>query len=291
MSDSEILQQLITPRSPAERGGVGFDRLPISVHVLTWNSGATLEKTLNSVRECEEVLVIDGGSTDNTLEIAKRFGATIVQQRSTQDQGKPLTDFSVARNAGLEHATKPWILSMDSDEYASPVLLEEIHAIIEKGEPCACKIPRRYVLPDGFVVTHATTYPNERLYFFNRDAVTRWIKPVHERPELKPGTKIIRLRGASLAPLGTIEEYRRKNLQYLEIEREKSRGKGWGHWLKYRVWHTFKSRAIALVKLLWIWLLPHRGVRLPLRHELLRFWYGWKLVVTTMPTKRNETIG
>ena len=260
------------------------DHLPISVHVLTWNSGRTLRRALESVRSCAEILVIDGGSSDETLAIAKEFGATVIPQPM---QNRAIEDFAAVRNLGLKHATQPWILSLDSDEYASPELLSEVERIVAEGTPCACLVPRRYVLEDGTVIRYATTYPNERLYFFHYDAVQEWIKPVHERPQLRPGTPIRRLRGASLAPLGTLRDYREKNRRYLMIEAEKSKGKGWSHWFFHRLIHTLRSRLIALLKLIWIWGIPRPGRRLPLRHELIRFWYGWKLIVATMPSSQS----
>jgi hypothetical protein len=88
----------------------------------------------------------------------------------------------------------------------------------------------------------------------------------------------------------SIEEFKTKNLQYIRIEALRSRECGWGHWLRHRVLHTLRSRLIALARILWIWLLPHRGKRLPLNHELLRFWYGWKLITATCPLSRAEQI-
>lgn len=262
------------------------DLLPVSVHILTWNSGHTLRKTLESVRRCREIIVLDGGSTDNTVTIAKEFGAHVEPQRDPSHQSTPLTDFSEARNRALKHATESWILALDSDELASPELLAEMERIVRMGQPCACLVPRRYVLPDGTMITHATTYPNARLYFFHRDTVERWIKPVHERPLLKPGTPIRNVRGWSLASLGSPEEFKRRNIHYLAIE-VASAPLTWGTWLR-RVIRAIRGRFIALLKLAWIWLLPLHGTRLPLRHEWLRFWYAWRLVVETRPWRRGS---
>lgn len=257
--------------------------LPISVHILTRNSGKTLRRTLESLPRVAEILVIDGGSTDDTLAIAQEFGARVVTQPPVSN-GR--MDFAAARNVGLTSNTQPWILALDSDETLSPELHDEITAIVaSKQGPTACWVPRRYVLPDGEVIRWASTYPNERIYFFHRDVIVRWIKSVHERVELKPKTPIAHLRGATLAPLPTIEEYKEKNSRYIKIEAAMSTGRSWGHWLKHRVLHTLRSRCIAAVRLLWIWCVPHPGKRLPLRHEMLRFWYGWRLIVETAPWK------
>ena len=263
-------------------------KLPISVHILTYNSAETVERTLQSVKDCAEILVVDGGSRDGTLEIAEKYDARIVKQDPDYPEGRPIQDFAFVRNNALGEAEQPWILSLDSDEYASEELMAELRSVVN-SDPAAYYVPRKYVLPNGKVVEHATTYPNKRLYFFHYDVAEKWIKPVHERPELKEGTVIKNLTGASLAPIGSLQEYREKNLRYLKIEGKKSTGKGWCHWLVHRVYHTLRSRLIALIKLLWIWIIPRRGTRLPLKHELLRFWYGWKLIVETCPLKNRDS--
>jgi len=257
--------------------------IPVSVHVLTFNSAQTLKRALKSVKGCAEILLIDGGSTDDTFKIGEEYGARVVPQRPGEEQGKPLVDFAEARNRGLRESSQPWILVLDSDEAISPELFEELAQVTKSDEPAAYWLPRRYVYPDGTRVEYASTYPNEHMYFFHRDAVTEWIKPVHERVGLKEGAPIRHLKGASLAPMPTIEEFKEKNGKYIAIEAALSRGQGWGNWLRHRLYHTLRSRCIALIRILWIWLLPRRGKRLPLRHELLRFWYGWQLIVKTCP--------
>jgi len=264
------------------------EQLPISVHVLTWNSGKTLRKALESVKHCAEILVIDGGSTDNTLQIAQEFGAIIIPQRAPDQQGQPLEHYADARNKGLAHSTQPWILAQDSDEYASPQMMNELRAVTESyTSPAAYYVPRKYVMDDGTVIEYASTYPNERIYFFHKDAVKQWIKPVHERPEIKPNIPIRHLKGASLAPLGTMEDYKRKNERYIQIEKQKSKDMTFSEWFKRRLLHTLRSRLIALLRILWIWLIPRRGKKLPLKQELLRFWYGWKLIKETYPRKQS----
>lgn len=267
-----------------------MSKLPVSVHILTWNSAQTLERAIESVRDCAEILVIDGGSQDGTVALAEHLGARVVPQRFPGAQGQPLMNFAAARNIGVEHATQPWILALDSDELMSEDGIKEIHTLIGRGASAgAYRVPRRYVLDDGTVVAHASTYPNERIYFFHRDAVVQWIKPVHERIEVRPNVTIGRLKHGSLAPLPPIGVFTSKLNQYLRIEVEESRGKGWGRWLR-RVLHTLRGRSVATVRLLWIWLVPHLGERLPLRYERARFWYSWKLIVMTCPLagKRSQ---
>jgi glycosyltransferase involved in cell wall biosynthesis len=261
--------------------------LPVSVHILTWNSGKTLERALQSVLRCKEILIIDGGSTDDTLRIAATYGAKVVLQRPPEAQGSPLTDFSAARNVGLAHTTEPWILVLDSDEWASEELMDDIEAVSQfQTVPAAYLVPRKYVLPNGRVVTHASTYPNERVYFFHRNAAHAWRKPVHERPDIAAGIPTLRLHGASLAPLGTVQDYIRKNTLYLRLEIEHM-PKGWRAWGK-QVRRAIRGQILVTLRLLKIWLVPHGGVRLPLRQEFIRWWYRWTLVWHTFPPVRQN---
>ena len=285
MSDHHTHQR-VTPHT-AESMVRG--KLPLSVHILTFQSEETLPRALGSVSEAREILVIDGGSTDRTVQIAEAAGALVVPQRPKEKQGTPTKDFSGARNVGLKSTSEEWILALDSDEYASEELMTEIRTIIAAGTKCACYIPRRYMLKDGRKVTHATTYPNERIYFFHRDTVKQWIKPVHERVELVRGTQTKHLKGASLAPLGSLQEYRRKNARYLTLEQARWKDATFGEWFVRVFLRTLKSRIIATIRLVLIWILPHGGTRLPLSHELLRYWYAAKMLVATFPRKHPRS--
>ena len=140
------------------------DLIPISVHILTYNSGETLENALMSIKDCEEILVIDGGSTDNTLDIASKYNAKVISQETT---GK-ITDFSSVRNLALANASKDWIFALDSDEVATEEILESMKEAVIKNEIAAFYVIRKYVLNDGRVVDFASTYPNKRLYFFHK---------------------------------------------------------------------------------------------------------------------------
>ena len=264
-------------------------KLPVSVHILTWNSERTLEQALRTVACCSEILVIDGGSTDTTLDIAQKYGTRVIPQRFPGVQGTPIKDFAAARNVGLQNATQPWILILDSDEEIADGALQEITAIVSGASaPAAYWVPRKYVLADSSVVEHATTYPNERIYFFHRDVAEEWEKPVHERIRLKPDAPVRRLREGTLAPLPPIGAFFGKLAQYVRIEAEQSRGKGWWHWFTHRVLHTLRGRVIATIRLLLIWIVPREGKRLPMQYEMARYWYAWRLIVTTCPLNAHS---
>lgn len=95
------------------------ERLPLAVVVLTLNEERHLPDCLASVRDLgRQLLVVDSGSTDRTVEIALAAGAEVVTHR--------FVDFPSQRNAALELVREPWVLFVDADERVSAELAEEI---------------------------------------------------------------------------------------------------------------------------------------------------------------------
>ncbi|MBU6447121.1 MAG: glycosyltransferase family 2 protein, partial [Verrucomicrobia bacterium] len=94
----------------------------ISVCILTKNASATLRETLESVRIFDEVIVLDNGSTDDTLQIAEGFPNVKVHTF-------PFIGFGPLRNEAAQFAKNDWILVLDSDEVLSPELMAELKGL------------------------------------------------------------------------------------------------------------------------------------------------------------------
>ncbi len=91
----------------------------ITCVIITLNEEDNIAECISSARQvCDEIVVVDAESTDNTVSIASANGAVIIS--------KPWTGFADARSAGAEAATHDWILSLDADERLSPELVESI---------------------------------------------------------------------------------------------------------------------------------------------------------------------
>lgn len=97
----------------------------ITALITTFNSAETLEKALNSVDWCDEILVVDSYSTDNTLEIAQKYTVSIVQHEYLGSSRQLEFGTTLAKNE--------YVLILDSDEEISPELKAEIRGIIESG--------------------------------------------------------------------------------------------------------------------------------------------------------------
>ena len=91
----------------------------ISVTVLTKNSAACLVECLNALEAFAEVVIIDNGSTDDTISIASGF-------KNVKLYEHPFTGFGPLKNLAVDHASNDWILSVDSDEIVTPELASEI---------------------------------------------------------------------------------------------------------------------------------------------------------------------
>ena len=144
----------------------------LSVVLITLNEAANLPRTLASVRWAAEIVVVDSGSTDATLEIARNFGARVFAE--------PWKGFAGQKNSAISHATSDWILSLDADEEVSPELAREIQSLLA-GEPefSAYRIPRlNHFL--GRPLRHGGYWPDPKLRLFRRGAARFEDRPVHE---------------------------------------------------------------------------------------------------------------
>jgi len=157
----------------------------ISVLVLTQNSEKTLMRTLESVKVFDEVLVIDGGSTDMTEEISHSCLARFISH--------PFTGFAEQRNFAISQAEHDWCLFVDSDEAVTPELAKELYLLAEAGEFPLYRVMRtEYMLGKEIESGHGRSGYQER--FFKKDLV-QYAGEVHEyplvdgkKPSLKSGS-------------------------------------------------------------------------------------------------------
>lgn len=149
-------------------------KLPISVIIHTKNSSQTLEKALKSASFAQEIIVIDMESQDNTIELAKKYGATIFHH---QDTGY----VEAARMFGISKANFAWVFVLDADEEIQPKLEKMLPQLID-GKEDAWKIPRKNLIFDKWP-KHAAWWPDYVLRLFKKQLIT-WPNKVHSQPQL-----------------------------------------------------------------------------------------------------------
>lgn len=111
-------------------------RQRFSAVVLTKNEEQRIARCLESIRWADEIIVVDGMSTDNTQDICRSFGAKVIPHAFSGD-------FGVERNIGTEAATGEWILQLDADDVVSEELHQAVMRLLEQGSPHAAFHIRR----------------------------------------------------------------------------------------------------------------------------------------------------
>ena len=136
---------------------------PLSISVITRNEAANLDRCLASVAGlAAEIVVMDSGSTDATVEIAARHGVRWLHQDwlGYRDQ----------KQAALEQCTQQWVLALDADEEVSPAMRQDILTFFEQdtARHDGASFPRK-VWFLGRWITHGDWYPDRKLRLVRRD--------------------------------------------------------------------------------------------------------------------------
>jgi len=160
---------------------------PLSAVIITRNEARNIGRCLKALEGvCEELVVVDAESTDDTRGIAERHGARVVV--------RAWTDYSDQKNHANGLATHPYVLSLDADEELSPALRASILAAKQEGFRGAYSM-HRLTNYCGTWVRHGGWYPDTKVRLFDR-RTTHWAGAhVHETLELAPGTTVTFLEG------------------------------------------------------------------------------------------------
>jgi glycosyltransferase involved in cell wall biosynthesis len=143
-----------------------FPCVRISIALITLDEEANLPRTLESVMPLVrdgtgEIIVVDSGSTDRTLEIARSFGAKIFIET--------WKGFAATKNSAMEKGSGEWVLQLDADEALEPDLANEISAAIQNTNLVGFWIPRKNFFL-GRWIKHGGFYPDPKLRLIRRGA-------------------------------------------------------------------------------------------------------------------------
>jgi glycosyltransferase involved in cell wall biosynthesis len=151
------------------------DSLGLSVIIITKNEARNIAACLESVRFADEILVLDSGSTDGTVEIARNLGAIV-------HQSEIWPGFGPQKNRVLDLATQPWVLAIDADELVTAQLRDEIIQTLKNPEYQAYEISRLSEFC-GKPIHHSGWFPDYVLRLFRRGVGRFNDVPVHEHVE------------------------------------------------------------------------------------------------------------
>ena len=164
-------------------------KLPVSVFLITKDCGKWLDEVLTPLADFAEIVVVDSGSHDDTLEIARRHGAKVHHQ--------DFLGFGAQKQVALDYCTQPWALNLDGDEVIDPTLRQAIADLVRRDDPDVAGA--RVRIRDWFIGRPASkaSRPITRVRLFRREHgefLSR--ETVHESVHLSPGSgRVVNLPG------------------------------------------------------------------------------------------------
>ncbi len=159
--------------------------MKLSATIITLNEEKDLERCLKSLAHLvNEIILVDSGSTDKTIEIAKKFDVKIFTRK--------FDNFANQKNFAAEKSSGDWILSIDADEEITPELAQEITKAISDSSTDAYSMPRKNIIFGKFI-KHTRWQPElDRHTWLWRKGAGTWVGDVHE--ELRVKGKIDKLK-------------------------------------------------------------------------------------------------
>lgn len=181
----------------------------ISVTIICKNEAKRIRRCLESVAWADEIVVVDSGSTDETLEIAKEFTDSIYEHHDWQG-------FGFQRRVAEDKAVNDWILAIDSDEVMTPELQEEIQSVIDQASDGDVFRFNRLTHFCGKFIKHSGWYPDRIVRLYNKNKYRYNKAFVHESVSCA-GAKRIDLQSTLYHfTADTLEQYINKRNRYAE---------------------------------------------------------------------------
>jgi glycosyltransferase involved in cell wall biosynthesis len=167
-------------------------RSTLSVTIITLNEADNLARTLASVRFADEIVVVDSGSTDRTVEIAKSFGAKVFTEA--------WKGFALQKNSAIDKCMGTWVLSLDADEELTADLQAEIRSMLDADEQITPPVDGYWLrLRHVFLgrwMRYGGYYPDMKLRLFRRVTSTGVAhftdRPVHESVQVAGRVKTMK---------------------------------------------------------------------------------------------------
>jgi len=194
-----------------------MNREKITVTILTKNSERYLDVVLGALTSFGEVLVLDNGSTDSTIEIARRYPNVVIHYYPEFIGYGPL------HNRAVDLATHDWILSIDSDEIVETSLSDEIN-LLQLDPKTAYSIPRKNFY-NGKWIRGCGWWPDRVIRLFHRRNTRFNDRLVHESV-VTEGVRLAEISGAMQHySYGGIDDFLVKMRRYANLWAEENQGK------------------------------------------------------------------
>lgn len=165
------------------------ERIPVSAFLIARDEAARIGAALESLHGLvDEIIVVEWGSQDDTVAVARAQGARVVHRE--------WTGYGPQKRFAEECCRHRWLLNLDADEALSPELAAELRELFQSGEPPldAYRLVIRAVCPHEDRPTR-WAYANTPIRLYNRERGRFSDSPVHDSVLMAPGARVGRLRG------------------------------------------------------------------------------------------------
>ncbi len=156
--------------------------MTLSVIIIARNEAGRIETCLRSARFAEEIVLVDSGSADDTVAIARRYADRVIESE--------WRGYGPTKQLALENATGDWVLWLDADESVPPALRDEIRAVVDSDstDHAGYHVARKTLFL-GHWIRHCGWYPDYVLRLFRRGADPRFTDDeVHESLRIRGTT-------------------------------------------------------------------------------------------------------
>lgn len=162
------------------------NKIPASVFIVAQNEEKHIGEVLGALQDFAEIIVVDSGSTDATVAIAKSQGATVITQE--------WLGFARQKNFAMAQCRSEWLLNVDADEVLSTEVIEQIRTMVARNENQALKLYFEDIFWGEPMSVHSGKRSIVRL-FKKGQAAYPLDRKVHENLVIQPGVDIVKARG------------------------------------------------------------------------------------------------
>lgn len=179
----------------------------LSAVMIVRNEEANLRELVRYWPDFDEVILVDGGSSDRSVDVCRRAGVTVFQ--------RPFDNFAAQRNFAIAQATGQWLLSFDADERPTPAMMQEVGQQIAEGCADAYRVPIRSTI-FGRPFRFSGTQNDRPVRLFRRGSAC-WLGDVHEVLSVRGRTARLR-HGLDHHTLPDLSAFLAKMHRYTELE-------------------------------------------------------------------------
>lgn len=161
----------------------------ITAIVIAKNEAEMIVNCINTLSWCDEILVVDSASSDDTAKLAENAGVRVI--------GFSHLSMAKTRNEALKKVKTDWVIYVDADERVTPILAKEIKVQLETSTAVALSMPRQNI-HYGKIMQHGGWDQDRVTRVFNKDKFQEWYGDIHESPkfngeEIKLNSPLIHL--------------------------------------------------------------------------------------------------